>query len=126
MRTISKDGNSMKSLILSAATLAFAVALPAHASEDLAKKYMCTTCHVVKGAKTIGPAYADVANKACRQGQEGRAGRLGPGADAAQRQRAGRRRQDVGEVDSFDQVDRRERNESGPGDRPFFCALRYY
>ena len=53
----------MKSLILSAATLALAVALPAQASDALAKKYLCTTCHVVKGAKTIGPAYADVAKK---------------------------------------------------------------
>ena len=53
----------MKSLILSAATLALTVALPAQADEALAKKYMCTTCHVVKGAKTIGPSYADVAKK---------------------------------------------------------------
>jgi len=53
----------MKSLILSAATLTFAGVLPAHASDELAKKYLCTTCHVVKGAKTIGPTYADVAKK---------------------------------------------------------------
>ena len=53
----------MKSLILSTAALALSVALPAHASEELAKKHLCTTCHVVKGAKTIGPAYADVAKK---------------------------------------------------------------
>ena len=53
----------MKSLILSAATLALATALPAQASEDLAKKHMCTTCHVVKGTKTIGPTYAEVAKK---------------------------------------------------------------
>ena len=53
----------MKSLILSAAALTLAVVLPAQASEDLAKKHLCTTCHVVKGAKTIGPAYADVAKK---------------------------------------------------------------
>jgi len=52
----------MKSLILSAG-LALTVVLPAQASEELAKKHMCTTCHVVKGAKTIGPAYADVAKK---------------------------------------------------------------
>ena len=63
IRTITNDGNLMKSLILSAATLTLAIALPAHASEELAKKYLCTTCHVVKGAKTIGPAYADVAKK---------------------------------------------------------------
>ena len=53
----------MKSLILSAAALAFAVALPAQASEDLAKKQLCTTCHVVKGTKTIGPTYAEIAKK---------------------------------------------------------------
>ena len=53
----------MKSLILSAATLVVAAALPAQASEDLAKKHLCTTCHVVKGAKTIGPTYAEVAKK---------------------------------------------------------------
>jgi cytochrome c len=53
----------MKSLILSAAALTLAMVLPAQASEELAKKHLCTTCHVVKGAKTIGPAYADVAKK---------------------------------------------------------------
>ena len=53
----------MKSLILSAAVLVLGAVLPAQASEDLAKKHLCTTCHVVKGAKTIGPTYADVAKK---------------------------------------------------------------
>ncbi|HVP07978.1 MAG TPA: c-type cytochrome [Burkholderiales bacterium] len=53
----------MKSLILSAAALALSAALPAHADEALAKKHLCTTCHVIKGPKTIGPAYADVAKK---------------------------------------------------------------
>jgi cytochrome c len=53
----------MKTLILSAATLALAAVLPAQAQEDLAKKHLCTTCHVVKGTKTIGPVYADVAKK---------------------------------------------------------------
>ena len=53
----------MKSLILSAAALALAAALPAQASEELAKKHLCTTCHVVKGAKTIGPTYAEVGKK---------------------------------------------------------------
>ena len=53
----------MKSLILSAAVLVLGAALPAQASEELAKKHMCTTCHAVKGAKTIGPTYADVAKK---------------------------------------------------------------
>jgi len=53
----------MKSLILSAATLVLAATLPAQANEELAKKHLCTTCHVIKGAKTIGPAYSDVAKK---------------------------------------------------------------
>ena len=53
----------MKSLILSAAVLTLAAVLPAQASDELAKKHMCTTCHVVKGAKTIGPTYAEVAKK---------------------------------------------------------------
>jgi cytochrome c len=53
----------MKSLILSAALLALGAALPAQASDELAKKHMCTTCHAIKGAKTIGPTYADVAKK---------------------------------------------------------------
>jgi len=53
----------MKSLILSAAALVLGAVLPAQASEELAKKYLCTTCHVIKGPKTIGPAYADVAKK---------------------------------------------------------------
>ena len=46
-----------------AAALAIAVAAPAQASEALAKKYNCTACHAVKGAKTVGPTYADVAKK---------------------------------------------------------------
>ena len=55
----------MRTVMISA-TLAVAgtlLALPAAASEDLAKKYLCTTCHVVKGAKTVGPAYTDIAKK---------------------------------------------------------------
>lgn len=53
----------MKALILPAVALALAAALPAGASEDLAKKHLCTTCHVLKGPKTIGPSYAEVAKK---------------------------------------------------------------
>ena len=53
----------MRALIFSTAALALAAAAPAQASEALAKKHLCTTCHVVKGAKTIGPTYADVAKK---------------------------------------------------------------
>lgn len=46
-----------------AAALALAAVAPVQASEALAKKYACVACHVVKGAKTVGPAYADVAKK---------------------------------------------------------------
>jgi len=53
----------MKSIAFSAALAILSAALPVQASDDLAKKYLCTTCHVVKGAKTIGPSYADVAKK---------------------------------------------------------------
>ena len=53
----------MKTLILSASLLALGAALPAQASEELAKKHLCTTCHVVKGTKTIGPTYAEIAKK---------------------------------------------------------------
>ena len=53
----------MKTLILSASLLALGAALPAQASDELAKKHLCTTCHVVKGTKTIGPTYAEVAKK---------------------------------------------------------------
>jgi cytochrome c len=53
----------MKALLLSATALALTAAAPAWANDALAKKHLCTTCHVVKGAKTIGPTYADVAKK---------------------------------------------------------------
>jgi cytochrome c len=53
----------MRLAAISAAALAIAVAAPAQASEALAKKYNCTACHAVKGAKTVGPTYADVAKK---------------------------------------------------------------
>jgi len=53
----------MKFVFLTAAALALGAAAPAQASEALAKKYNCLTCHVVKGPKTVGPAYADVAKK---------------------------------------------------------------
>ncbi len=38
------------------------VSLPAQASEELAKKYMCLTCHTVD-KKLVGPSYHDVAAK---------------------------------------------------------------
>ena len=53
----------MKSVLLSIPVLLLAAAVPAQASEELAKKHLCTTCHVTKGPKTIGPSYADVAKK---------------------------------------------------------------
>lgn len=64
----------MKALIFPAAALALAAAWPAQASEDLAKKYNCMTCHVVKGTKTVGPTYADVAKKYA--GQKGAEAKL--------------------------------------------------
>jgi len=48
---------------LIAVALALATGFPVQASEDLAKKHACVACHVVKGAKTVGPSYADVAKK---------------------------------------------------------------
>lgn len=53
----------MKPYVVAAAALALCAAAPAQASEALAKKHACVACHVVKGAKTVGPAYADVAKK---------------------------------------------------------------
>ena len=53
----------MKPQVIAAAALALAAAAPANASEELAKKHACLACHVIKGAKTVGPAYADVAKK---------------------------------------------------------------
>lgn len=53
----------MKLFVSAATALALAAALPAQASEELAKKHACVACHVVKGAKTVGPSYAEVAKK---------------------------------------------------------------
>lgn len=53
----------MKPLVTAAAVLALVSALPAQASEALASKHACVACHVVKGAKTVGPSYAEVAKK---------------------------------------------------------------
>ena len=64
----------MKAMIFPAAALALAAVAPAQASEELAKKHLCTTCHVIKGAKTIGPTYADVAKKYA--GQKGAEAKL--------------------------------------------------
>ena len=48
-------------LILSVAAGAV-FALPVQASEELAKKYMCLTCHQVD-KKLVGPAFKDIAAK---------------------------------------------------------------
>ena len=53
----------MKPFVITAAVLALVSALPAQASEALANKHACVACHVVKGAKTVGPSYAEVAKK---------------------------------------------------------------
>ena len=42
--------------------LALAVALPAYAQEELAKKHNCFACHAVD-KKLVGPSYRDVAAK---------------------------------------------------------------
>lgn len=53
----------MKNKLFIFAALAAFAALPAQASEDLAKKHACVACHNVKGAKTVGPTYVEVAKK---------------------------------------------------------------
>jgi cytochrome c len=50
-------------LQVAAAALALAAFAPAQASETLAKKYACVACHNIKGTKTVGPTYVDVAKK---------------------------------------------------------------
>jgi cytochrome c len=50
-----------------------ALSAPAQASEELAKKYMCLTCHTVD-KKLVGPAYHDVAAK--YKGDKGAEARL--------------------------------------------------
>ncbi len=53
----------MKLATLAAALAAGAiVSLPAQASDELAKKYMCLTCHTLD-KKLVGPSYRDVAAK---------------------------------------------------------------
>jgi cytochrome c len=51
----------MKNAVLALAILG-AIALPAYANEELAKKSACTACHAVD-KKLVGPAYKDVAAK---------------------------------------------------------------
>jgi cytochrome c len=52
----------MKRLLLCIGLASAAVALPAHANEELAKKYACFACHSVD-KKVVGPAYKEVAAK---------------------------------------------------------------
>ena len=52
----------MKPLASIAAVAALAVALPASAQEELAKKHACFACHAVD-KKLVGPSYKDVAAK---------------------------------------------------------------
>ena len=53
----------MKFAVLALTLAAGAIAaLPAQASEELAKKYMCLTCHTLD-KKLVGPSYHDVATK---------------------------------------------------------------
>ena len=52
----------MKRITLAAVAALAALASPARASEELAKKHNCLACHQV-GAKSVGPAYKDIAAK---------------------------------------------------------------
>jgi cytochrome c len=64
----------MKVAVLALSLAAGAVVcVPAQASEALAKKYMCLTCHTVD-KKLVGPAYHDVAVK--YKGDKGAEARL--------------------------------------------------
>jgi cytochrome c len=49
--------------IVTLAALGLAAAGTSLASEDLAKKSGCLTCHNVSGAKKLGPALKDTASK---------------------------------------------------------------
>ena len=53
----------MKKALIASVVLGLAAAAPAQASEDLAKKHACVACHNIKGAKTVGPTYVEVAKK---------------------------------------------------------------
>lgn len=52
----------MKRVLLAAVVVAGVAALPARASDELAKKHACFACHAVD-KKLVGPSYKDVANK---------------------------------------------------------------
>ena len=51
------------SLVIAAAALGLAVAGPAAANADLAKKSGCLNCHNVEGAKKMGPSFKDIGAK---------------------------------------------------------------
>ena len=51
------------SLVIVAAALGLAVAGPAAADADLAKKSGCLNCHNVEGAKKMGPSFKDIGAK---------------------------------------------------------------
>ena len=50
-------------VIVTLAAMGLAVAGMAQASEELAKKSGCLTCHNVSGAKKMGPSFKDAAAK---------------------------------------------------------------
>ena len=52
----------MKRLLLCIGFASAASTLPAHANEELAKKYACFACHSVD-KKVVGPSYKEVAAK---------------------------------------------------------------
>lgn len=52
----------MKAFVLAAAAAAVTVAAPVQASEELAKKHQCLTCHTLD-KKSVGPAYKEIAKK---------------------------------------------------------------
>ena len=51
----------MRTFVSALAAVSMAVAIPALASEELAKKAGCLTCHNVSGAKKVGPSLTEAA-----------------------------------------------------------------
>ena len=52
----------MQRVVFLLALAAAAVAAPARASEDLAKKHACLACHAID-KKLVGPSYKDIAKR---------------------------------------------------------------
>ena len=52
----------MRSIVLAVTAAAAIMALPAQASEELAKKHNCLACHSID-KKSVGPAYKEIAKK---------------------------------------------------------------